>query len=286
MEECTKYGGPTELARQLSLNKNLEERNKELQVVNDNLTRTRDSILQRIEYFEGQEAGALKRRDDLLEEAKSIDREVRSRRSELENVTSTLRQRLNAKNEWEAIQQRMEEELARLNHAIVSCKKILAPAYWIRSILEENRPVLFQIEKEYVINFLTTKQPESNYSHEIGHEIIDYLIDELTRRRTLIPKQLYDVVEAEARRWADKTREIGQALHMFVYAPERMTDEQRTALLVGLAAAGLDSKDKFDKLQKQASGLGAQCPIHHLKMGWSPARLKWLCPTLNCKFVI
>ena len=56
MEECAKYGGPKELARQLSLNKNLEDRNKELQELNNSLTRTRDSIQERIKDFEKQEA--------------------------------------------------------------------------------------------------------------------------------------------------------------------------------------------------------------------------------------
>ena len=286
MEECAKYGGPTELARQLSLNTNLEERNKELQELNNFLTRTRDSIQERIKDFEKQEAETNRRRDDLLEEAKNLDGEVRSKRNELENVTSTLAQRLNAKNEWEAIRQRMEEELAKLSQAIDSSKTRLAPVLWVRSILEKNRPVLFQIEKEYVFNLLDKKQPEQAYSDDTGHRIIDFLIDELTSRGTLVPRRLYDAIVAQARQCADKTRQIREALHAFVYAPEKMNEEQRRALLIGLAAAELDSKDKFDELQKQAAEIGVQCPIHRMTMGWNPASLKWICPTLNCKFVI
>ena len=286
MEECAKYGGPLELARQLSLNKDLEERNHELQMLNDSLTRTRDSILERIQQFQGQEAEALKRRDDLLEEAKALDREVTSKKSELEEVVFSLAQKLNAKKDWEAIQQRMEEELAKLNLAIISCKKTLAPAYWVRSILETNRPILFDLEKEYIVDFLNAKQPASTYNDETGHRIIDFLIDELTRRGTLVPRILYDIVRATAALWANRIREIGRTLDTFVRAPEKMTTEQRRMLLVGFAEAGLNSQDKFGELLKQAAEVETQCPIHHNKMNWVPAQLKWICPAPNCNFFL
>src|SRR5208337_5040436 len=141
-----------------------------------------------------------------------------------------------------------------------SCKTILAPALWVRSILEKNRPVLFQIEKEYVFNLLNTKPPEAAYNDDIGHRIIDFLIRELASRGSLVPRRLFDLVQAQARQCADKTRQIGVALSAFVYAPEKMNEEQRRALLIALAGVGLDSKDKFDELQKQAAEIGAQCP--------------------------
>ena len=64
LAELDKYGSVSELVRQLNLNTNLEERNRELQMLNDFLTRTRDSIQERIKECETQEREALKRRDD------------------------------------------------------------------------------------------------------------------------------------------------------------------------------------------------------------------------------
>ena len=284
MEECKKYGSPGELARQLSLNKNLEERNQELQQLNDSLTRTRDSILQRIKELEEQEAAANKRRDDALVESKTLDKEVNAKRKELDDLQTTLAQRLNTKNKWETIQQTMDAELEKLRRAINSCKIILAPAYWLRSILEERRPVLFYQEKEYVINYLTKNQPSQPYNDEIGSQIIDFIISELRSRGTLVPTQSYDLVEKEARRSADKIRGLEQAIHEFTHTPEKMTIEQRRALLIPVAE--LDSKEKFNELLKQAAEIGVQCPIHHAKTAWHRERLKWICPTPNCTFAI
>ena len=83
--ELDKYGSVPELVRQLNLNTTLEERNRELQMLNDSLTRTRDSIQERIKECETQEREALKRRDDLLEENKSLEVQVTSKKKELED---------------------------------------------------------------------------------------------------------------------------------------------------------------------------------------------------------
>ena len=178
----------------------------------------------------------------------------------------------------------MEEELTRLNQALNSAKNALGPALWARSVLEQRRPILFDLEREYVIDFLNKKQPTQPYTDEIGTKIIDLLIDELKRRGTLVPKFSYDVIKTIARLCADKTRYIEQAVQQFARAPVRMTVEQRRALLIGFIIAGVDSKEKFDELQKQAAETGAQCPIHHIKLAWNQQLNKWMCTVLNCKF--
>jgi DNA repair exonuclease SbcCD ATPase subunit len=283
LAEIEKYGSVPELVRQLNLNKNLEERNHELQEVNDALTRTRDSIQERIQEFLKQEAEANKRRDDLLEENKSLERQVNSKKKELAEVVSSLAEKLNTMKEWETIQQRMQEEVEKLQKTIVASKTIIAPAYWVRSILERNRPTLFKQEKEYVVEFL---QPEPSYKDETGQRIIDCLLDELKRRGTLVPKLLYDALSWEARRCADNSRGTAQALHAFVRNPEKMTPEQRKALLLGVIECEAKSKEKFDELLKQTSELGIDCPIHHIKLSWIPSLFIWRCLEPNCTFKI
>ena len=284
MEECEKYGGPRELARQLSLNVKLEDRNKELQQVNDSLTLTKGSLLQRIKEFEKQEAGANKRRDDALEESKVLDKQVDAKRKELEELQVTLAKRVNAKNDWEVIHQAMQVDLEKQRRGIISCKQILAPAYWLRSILEQNRPVLYQMEKEYIINFVTKEQPAPPYNDKTGDQIIDYIINELRTRGALVPRLLYVEVLKEARRCADNMREIGRATYAFVHTPEKMSIEQRRALLISVAE--LDSKESFSELLKQAAEIGARCPLHGVKLSWDPLRRKWICRKLNCTYAI
>ncbi len=93
--ELDKYGSTPELVRQLNLNIDLENRNRELQMLNDSLTQTRDSIRERIEECETQERDALKRRDDLLEENKSLEGQVNSKKKELEDLAANLAKKLN-----------------------------------------------------------------------------------------------------------------------------------------------------------------------------------------------
>ena len=104
MEECERYGGdPKELARQLSLNRNLEERNHELQELNNSLTRTRDSILARIQELQKQEAEANQLRDNAIEGSNTLNKEVNAKRKEFEDIQSKLAQRLNTTNGWESV---------------------------------------------------------------------------------------------------------------------------------------------------------------------------------------
>jgi DNA repair exonuclease SbcCD ATPase subunit len=284
LAEIRKYGSVPELVRQLNLNKSIEDRNRELQIGNKSLTQTRDSILKRIQEFQKQELEANKRRDDFLAENKKLEGEVNSKKKELAELLSNLAEKLNTTKEWEAIQRRMQEELEKLRKMIIACKMIIAPAYWFRSILERNRPILFAHEKEYVVEFLQRKQPEPSYKDETGQRIIDYLLDELKRLGRLVPKLFYDAVMLEARRCADNSRGIAQALHAFVHNPEKMTPEQRKALMLGVIECEAKSKEKCDELLKQTSELGIDCPIHHVKLSWIPSLFIWRCLAPNCTF--
>lgn len=247
LAELAKYDSPEELVRQLNLNTTLEQRNTELETLNGSLTRTRDNILERIKEFLAQEAEALKRRDGVYEQIKTA-----------------------------------KEEHAKLQEAIASSRETLAGAIWVRSILQKDRPSLLESEKHYLINFLEQKRSEP-YDWT-GESIIDLIIDELKNRGTLIPKRQYSIMQALARQWADTIRGVHEACQRFVRAPQKMTTEQRRALLIGAVEAGADTKEKFDELLKKASELAAQCPIHRAKLAWNEKQLKWICPTPNCQF--
>jgi hypothetical protein len=286
LAELKKYGSPEELVRQLNLNTSIENRNHELREENNSPTRTRDGIQARIQEFLKQESEANKRRDDLLEENKSLEGQVNSKKKELAELLSSLAEKLDTTKEWEAIQQAMQNEHEKLRKVIVSCKTIIAPAYWVRSILEKKRPILFEHEKDYVMRFLQQKQPDRGYTDETGGKIIDFLIDELKLFGALVPKLKYDILLAEARREMYKARRVGTAFSVFFNAPETMTPEQRGTLLLGVIENAANSKEKFDELVKRATELGAHCPIHSVKLSYTPTSLKWVCPTLNCPFAI
>lgn len=223
---------PAQVALQLAQNVTLAERNRELADGNEFLLKRKNELIREQRAAALQRDNILAGRDRLYNEAQDIKKQIEASTIHLQGARVELANALQTDADWKAIHQAIQESrntLNQLGEEKTKMHKYLAPAYWLVSILQKQRPVLFHSEKEFVLKFFEENKHEQRYTDEIGQRIIELAANEVASRGGLVPKLQLSAAQAVAASRKQIINTFADALRKFIDDPAKMNIEQRRA---------------------------------------------------------
>jgi hypothetical protein len=269
LDECKEAGlDPKEVIQQCSSNLTLKEQNAALTEINN-------QIHHRIDADMEEERIALNERDDAHEAKKKAKTELNSTLTELADTLQT-------KPEVQEIRRKLEivkKDFAQLEREKETMERFLAPARWVRGVLGKE-PELLRKHYDHILHFLDQPAAEQPYTDEVEHEILNLIIDQLIRYKSLVTKTEYvrASLAADNLKW-----QVKFSVTTFLQHPEKLTIEQRRQLLAAFKEAGL-TKDNFEAYMEQVAISWRKCPIHKVDLKVN-SNLKFCCTHPGCTYM-
>lgn len=274
-DEAKKYGGPTELIRQMNLNITLESRSKQLDFGIEARQRT---IIQL---------------DARLKQLLEYDREVAKAHEKVLADTTASKKRLmdefdGEKTRGEKEKETRKSEISNLTNNIAKLNGEIQIGKWLLALISRDPEALELLKR--VTCILEHEQPTVALTDALAYQFIRLAREDLTESGQLVPRsELEQAKNAVAFARLQSTDDrilvnyLLDSITRFKRNPRKMTTDQKRVILEAFAQCEAETQEGFAQLIKRLES-SEKCAAHGTLMVFDYQQRQWICPTLSCSF--